>query len=507
MSTFQRIGREYTAQIFAFVVALADRLFIPAVLIRYLGVAEFSAWSLAIATGAFVAVLEFGLTRYYTNRLIYLVERGETGEAQRVYRVATTLLVTSVAGALAIIALAFPYLVSGVGEPQVDRILSAAVVPITLAAAVLQLLALRHALYRAHRHYTAETIVRLIGDALRIAVVVLAAWLGAGLLAAAWLWFAATIAFVVLPISIDTLRRYPRFIEAPQLPRPEERADVAKVSPGLWLQSMFTTLYASVPVLVVGAVTASPAVITQFVLMRMIANFVRQVQQMFANLFAIELARRAAIGDQQGHAQIFGEVNRLLGIQAAVASAALIVLGQELFALWTGRTQLFDLTLLVLAVGPPLLVPASILSIEALSYANRPWPIVRARLIQFALTVTVFFVAPIDHVAVRMMAALAIGEVAGLGLPLIVSVHGLNPVIAKRSVAALTVVVMPMAAVSYLVISAVASAPVLPADMRFPAALAAAAVVALVASLALGVSAARRKQIFALAGGLLHRAR
>lgn len=505
MTTFARIGREYVAQIVAFVVALADRVFIPAALIRYLGVPEFSAWSIAIATGAFISVLEFGLTRYYTNRLIFLVERGELAEAHRIYRVATTLLTVFVALALAGIALAFPYLVDGVGEPRVDRILPAMVVPITLAAAVLQLLALRQSLYRAHRHFTAETIVRLVGEAARISAVVLAAWLGAGMLLAAWLWFAATVAFVVVPIGAHTLHRYRGFVEAVALPRAGETSEVLKVSPGLWLQSMFATLYASVPVLVIGAITASPAVITQFVLMRTIANFVRQVQQMFANLFAIELARRVATGDHAGHAQIFGEANRLLGIQAAVASATLFVLGNELFALWTGRAELFDLTILLLAVAPPLLIPASLLSIEALAYANRPWPVVRARLMQLALTVVLFVALPIGDVAVRMMAALALGELAGLGLPLIFSVHALNPAIGKRSIAGLTFIVLAISAGSFGVIYAVANAPAIPAMLRFPVALLAAGALAAVASLWLGLSAPRRQQIFAMARGALGR--
>lgn len=503
MSTAKRIGGEYVAQIVAFAVAIADRLFIPAILIRYLGVAEFSAWSIAIATGAFVSVLEFGLTRYYMNRLIYLVERGELEEARRLFRVAATYIMVLVGVALVAIAIAYPLIAPGVGDPVLDDILPGVVLPITLAAAALQLLAMRQALYRAHRHFTAETYIRLLGEAARIAVAVGSAWIGASLLAVSWLWLAATLAFVIVPISLHTARRYRGFAEKPIRPPEGELSGAAKVAPGLWLQSMFTTLYASLPVLAISALATGPTMITQFVLMRTIANFVRQVQQMFANLFAIELARRAANGDHAGHAQIFTEANRLLGVQAAVSSATLFVLGEWLFGLWTGRPALFDMWLLVFAVAPPLLVPASTLSMEALAYANRPWPIVKARVAQAVLTAALFFALPFASIELRMMAALAIGEVIGLGLPLVYAITALNPMIAKRTIAGLTVLVVMTALASCAAIYAVRFADWLGPTLRAPLALLFAALITLLTSVYIGLSRVRRQQLWSFVRGLL----
>lgn len=495
VSTFRRVGREYAAQVIAFLVAIADRLFIPAVLIRYLGVAEFSAWSIAIATGAFVSVLEFGLTRYYSNRLIFLVERGEIAEAQQTYRIATTLIAAFVLLALLLITLAYPVLVDGVGDPVVDRQLPWIVAPLTLAAGVLQLIALRQALYRAHRHFTAETMVRLVGEIGRIAAVVAVAWLGAGLLVTSWVWLGATLLFIVVPIGVHTQRRYGHFREGMALPAGGERRAAWRVSPGLWLQSMSTTLFAAVPVIVIGTMTASAILISQFVLMRTIANFVRQVQQMFSNLFAIELARRAAAEDHDGHAQVFAEANRLLGIQAAVASAILLVLGQELFALWTGRTEMFDRQMLLLAIAPPLLVPASMLSIEALAYANKPWPVVRARLAQLGITVCAFLILPVSDVAMRMMAALAIGELAGLGVPLIFAVHRLNASISKWSIVGLTIAVIATSIAATGLLQGIKSISATNLAVQFVVTFVAGGVLALSASYWLGLSAGRRQQL------------
>lgn len=476
MSTFGRIGREYVAQIAAFVVALSDRLFIPAVFLRMLGVASFSAWSIAIATGGFVSVLEFGVTRFFTNRLIELVERGEHEEAARVYRVAMTFLLAFVVLALTVITLGFGYLVKGVGDPALDRQLPLLAIPVTLAAAVLQLIALRQALYRAHREFVVETWIRLAGEAARIATVVIGALAGFGLLAVCWLWLVATIAFVFVPIAAHTRIRFPGFADRTAVPRRAEAAVIARVAPGLWLQMMFTTLFATLPVIAIGAISATPAVIAQFVLMRTLANFVRQILQMFANVFGIELARRHARGDTDGYATTFMETNRFLAAQTAVASATLFVLAAPLFTVWTGRPLLYDPVMLLLAILPPLLFPSMMLTVEALAYANRPWPLVRARLVQLALTVATFAVLDGWPVGLRMMTALFVGEIIGMGLLLVFAMRGLNPLIGPSHSIRLLAYSAIAAALTFVLVDAAWHAPIGPQPARLVMAMAAGAI-------------------------------
>lgn len=505
MTTFARIGREYVAQIAAFVVALSDRLFIPAVFLRMLGVASFSAWSIAIATGGFVSVLEFGVTRFFTNRLIELVERGEDEEAARVYRVAVTFLVAFVVVALTVIALCFGYLVKGVGDPVVDRQLPLLAIPVTLAAAVLQLISVRQALYRAHREFVAETWIRLVGEATRVAAVVIGALAGFDLLTVCWIWLAATLAFVVLPIWVHTRIRYPRFADRMSLPRHSESAEIVRVAPGLWLQLMFTTLFATLPVLAIGAISAAPAIIAQFVLMRTLANFVRQILQMFANVFAIELARRHARGDTGGFATTFKETNRFLAAQTAVASATLFVLAAPLFTMWTGRPQLYDPVMLLLAILPPLLFPSMMLTVEALAYANRPWPLVRARLLQVALTVATFALLSGWHAGLRMMTALFVGECIGMGLLMAFSIRNLNPLIGPAHSLRLLVYSAVAASITFVIVDAAWYVSFGPPPVRLVFALAGGALAFAIAVPLVGMSADRRKLLIHAARSRLRR--
>ena len=427
MTTFDRIGREYAAQILAFVVAMADRLFIPAVFLRMLGITSFSAWSLAVACGAFISVLEFGITRYYTNRLIALVEQEKHGEARVAYREAMTVLTVLVLLASAAISLLYDRFMEVPSDQSVTVDTFWIVLPIVISASAQQMIALRSALYRAHRQFAAETLIRIAGDAGRIVVVIAFALAGASLVTVCWVWLAATILCINGPIWWSTTTRYPGFAGRPRLPN--NWADIGVKGPGLWLQSMSVTLFSTVPILAIGGLTASASVIAQFVLLRTIANFVRQILQMFANVFGIELARRHAVGDEAGFALVFKDSNRFLAAQAAAASAALVVLSEPLFVLWTDEPQLFDRTMLILAVLPPLLVPSTSLAVEAFSYANRPWAVVGARLIQIIVTITAFFLLAALPLGTRMMAALLAGEVAGLGVPLIFTMRTLNPLI------------------------------------------------------------------------------
>lgn len=423
MSTFERIGREYLAQLAAFVIALAERILVPAIFLRMLGVEEFAAWSIGIAAAAYVSVLEFGTTRYFTNRLIRLCERGESAEAVREFRAGQ--LVVSGLAVLATVAILVVFRFSG-GDSSDAMAPLAVAIPLVAASGIMQIVAVRRALYRAHREFARETWLGQLALIARVIAVLLAALAALPLVAVAWAWFAATLLFTLLPFYLDTRRRYPSFTDAPTWPDARDRRGMFLAAPGLWLQMLAMTLIQTGPIIAIGALSAGAFAVAQFVLLRTLANFVRQILQMFANLFSLELARRHAIGDDVGFAKVFMESNRFLAVQTAVASVALLLLAEPLFLLWTDDARMFDLPLLALAIVPPLLLPSTMGAIEAFAYANRPWPTVVARLAQLGVTVLAFLALPGLPLVARTMAALAIGEVLGLGIVLLARLPSLN---------------------------------------------------------------------------------
>lgn len=436
MSVTARVSREYLLQIGAFSVAILDRLLLPALLLREMGVSAFAGWTVALALAAFMPVLDFGILRYVSNRLLTLRARNDIPAALILYRQGTiavaAMVLLATAGLLGWAVLVPPRS----GDPAVDALLPSVLVPVVLAIGANMLIAMRQALYRAHQRFARETVMRTGAELLRVLGLSFAALAGFDLVALGWLWFALVVAGGVLPFIIDSRRKFPDFTFGWERIDPADVCEAARIAPGYWMHSMGTSLFATLPILALGAMATSPALVAQFALMRTIANLVRQVLQLFANVFGLECARRLAVKDGAGFAQVFGEANRFLAVQASVVAVMLLVLGEELFGLWTGEAQLFDPLMLALAILPPILMPAMMLSTEALAYAERPWVVVWCRTAQLAATVALFLLLPIDNAGLKMMAALAIAEVCAFGLPLIFAMRSLEPALGLRRQAA-----------------------------------------------------------------------
>jgi O-antigen/teichoic acid export membrane protein len=217
-------------------------------------------------------------------------------------------------------------------------------------------------------------------------------------------------------------------------------------------------------------------------------------------VFGLELGRRYALRDEEGFSQVFTEANRFLGVQAAVAAVVLLVMGRELFALWTGRDGLFDVAMLALAILPPILLPGMILSMEALGYAERQWTIVRVRLVQAAVTVALFLCLPIAEAGLRMMAALAVGEIAGLGIPLLWAMRSVDRRLSLRQQIAAGGWVVCAAVVTAVLLSPTLLIPQSAPFLRLLAGAGLGGIALLFVLLFFGLSSARRRGIIAMVG-------
>lgn len=432
MTIFARVGREYLLQVLAFALAVVDRLLIPAILLRTVGAEGFSAWTVAMSVAAFIPVLDLGITRLFSIRLLALQSQGRSDDAIAAFRSGTILLFAMLLLALIVVAVWIAVEPPRTGDPESDAMMPGLLLPVVLAMAVTQLINLRMALYRAHQQFARETIMRSVAEAVRVAAIVGAAILGASLQDLAWLWFGLAWVALVLPFLVDSYRRFPAFRERLLPARSLSVREVYHEAAGFWLAAMATTAFASVPILVLGYLAGSAAIVVQFGLMRTIANLVRQVLQLFANVFGLELGRRLAAGDQHGFAAANDESNRLLGVQAAVAAAVLLVIGSELFTVWTGRADLFDTAMLALAILPPILLPVMMLGTETMAYAGRQWLLVGLRAAQAVVVVLIFLILPVEHLGLRLMAALAGAEIVALGLPLLAAIRSIDPLLGFR---------------------------------------------------------------------------
>lgn len=425
--TATRIAREYFAQIFAFAVSMFDRVVLVGILIRLWGVEQFAAWTVALSVAGMIALFDFGLNLYFSNRLFFAVEQGEKERARHILGAGNfALACASLFGAGAVTLL---YLIFGDGAEGINgqADLLWPLIILAVATAARQAMAVQYAVYRAHQQFFRQTMIFSLGDLLRIIVVIGAVALGGGIITVSFVYLGAMILFSLLLPIWDSARLYPDFQFSFALPDKEERQRALGTSLQYWVQSAVSTAITFAPTFLLGVTGASALVIAQFALMRTLANLVRSVLQLFTNVFGLEAARRIAVDDISGLTSVYRESTRFLAVQMAGSAGMLAALAKPLFGYWTGTPALYDNGLFWLAIGAPLLLPTLSMALQVLICANQPKALVSGRLAQLVLSVLAYFILPFENVALRMMAALAIGEVLGLGIALISAIVRLVP--------------------------------------------------------------------------------
>lgn len=422
-----RIGREYVAQMAAFAVAIADRLLTAGVLVRLWGSEGFAAWTVALSAAGLLALCDFGLTSYFSNRLFFAVEQGETARARHIFGAGNAAVLVAGLIGLVVVVASFRLFGKPVGNMAAGTTLLWCVILMALATALRRAMAVVFAAYTAHQDFFRQTMVVAAGNALQVSATIAAALLGGGLLIVSLTYFVSTVLAASILPAIDVARRYPGFAYRLEIPDYEERRAAFKTSLQYWAQGGVITLVTFAPVFFLSGAGAAPRVIVQFALMRTLANLVRAVLQLFANVFGLEGARRIAIADRPGFSQTYRESTIFLAVQSAASAGVLAALAQPLFTVWTGDATLFDSLLLWLAVGPPLLLPSLAMGVQVLTCANLPAALLTGRTAQLVLTVLSFFLLPVPDLATRMMLALVLGEVAGLGLPVTRAILKLDP--------------------------------------------------------------------------------
>lgn len=219
--------------------------------------------------------------------------------------------------------------------------------------------------------------------------------------------------------------------------------------------------------------------------------------QPLAVVFGQESARRVAVGDRVGVRSTYRESVFLIGALGGALAALLIGLGPYIFAIWTGRPELFDLRMLLLAIAPVLLLPSLNMANAYLVTINDPWPIAWARIVQVALTLLVYWLVPLANPGERMFLALAAGELLGPGLWLPIRVARTVPdtglELQVQTLARLAGTVLLVMAAAWA--GASVSAPVL---VKLIVGGAAGAVAAAAALLIFGVDARRRAAVLNL---------
>lgn len=496
MSVTKRIGREYAAQLVGIAVVVVDRFLVTAILLRAWGVETFALWSVAIAAAGMIAFFDFGLNLYFSNRLTFSVEQAKTRRAHHAYRAGNLLVLAAAWLGAVVICATFWGFGDRFVEGHFDVALFGTVVALVLGAASKYALSVQYYLYRAHRQFERQTYLNALTDLCRIAAAGLVALCGGGLLAAALAYLAGAILSSLPVVLLDGRRRFPSFRFGFEVPNRAERKVIPPIAFGFWAQSVPLTILTFVPVFVLAAIGAGAAGIAQFVLIRTLANMARMAPQLMATVLGQEVGRLFGRREYETMFVVYREGCKLLAAQSAGMVGVIIALASPIFDAWTKHPQLYNAPMLWLALAPLALGPSLVLANAVFGHTNRPWDMAAGRAVQLLLTVLVFIPLPIEEPALRLMAALAVGEVLGFGIPAYLGIRRLLPAADLRFMLDLCARVILSGALCYAA-AAVAYRLLGPSLLSLAAACLIGGGAILVASLLIGIERSRRAILFA----------
>ena len=269
------------------------------------------------------------------------------------------------------------------------------------------------ALYRANRQYARLTYIIVIGELFRIILTAAAATAGGLLLASALISSIAIVVFQFWFITFDTSRRFFPHKFPFYIPRWAELRGTFGVSFVYFAQNVPYTSVTHIPNLALATLHAAPGTVASFVLLRTLTNMPRAMLQSFGTVAGQECGRRIAIADNVGAFAIFEHGVRAFSAMSGLCAGFLLASGHLIGSVWTGNLEIVRSDILLAGLAPMLLAPAAVLSHNVLASINAPEFAALGRWVQVSVIAVAALAVPVDNPALRMLIALAAGEIIG----------------------------------------------------------------------------------------------
>lgn len=425
MNHLGRLIKEQAAQALNVGTVLLDRVVLTGLLFRSWDQPVFELWSAVVAVAGLLALFELGFNLYVNNRLTAEIERGRPEVAERIFAGTNTVL--AVCALAALVCLGSLVLLDAVPMDGVASSTEAAIVLVFMSLGTIgRILACgSYALYRANRQYARLTLILSSAEVLRILLIAGIVVMGGGIIAAALSMSAAVLGLQVGYVLWDTHRRFPGFSFGFCVPSKQELWEASKVSAGYFAQNIPFVLLTHLPVIALAQADAGAGALSAFVLVRTLTGLPRSILQALGIVAGQETGRRIALGDDAGAFTTVQHSARAFAVISGLSTGGLLAAGSLIGTLWTGSTGIFTHALLAAGLAPMLLAPHAPLAHNILASSNAPTFAFLGRWAQFGLAVLAFLILPIEDPALRMLVALAFGEIVGFAIVADLGVHRL----------------------------------------------------------------------------------
>jgi hypothetical protein len=356
----RRVAANIGSQVVALGATFLERILVVGVILRAWGPDQFADWSVLQSAAAFCVIGELGLQVYFTNmekerracRDISGYRRHVAVSAS--FYLATIMVVVASAGVF-------------VASVNPNRIFELTKIDGNTASRVLLLLCIGFA-FSIGRTFTTCILVAcdefaamtmfgvatMVSNALSILIIV---GLGGGPISVAASFCFINLLSTVI-ILLETIRRHPTSAVAPALPTREEIRAV--MHHGKWLAVLMVGSIVAqyLPVIIMNLLQIGGEELTSYLLLRTIANLLRQGLNMASLGAGVELATLAYSVNLSKAWRLSAEIGVAVSALSAVGVGGMLVFGTPIISLWSGDARYFNGSLAILIfIAVPLIAP------------------------------------------------------------------------------------------------------------------------------------------------------
>lgn len=411
----RRIGLGVAAQVFSLLISMMDRLVLVGVMIRIWGADIYADWVLLSAAAAMIAMAEAGLNIYFGNAWQAAFARADRAGFARVLSIGIAiyglLLLVLSSATIAYVVVVDP--ASKLHLRMVDHA-SATLVMVILGGAVILRVCrgLVAQIYRGiglfARGIFADSLVSLTTVILALSALALQA----GIVTVAALYLASEICIGWCGMIADLRRRHADLRFRPAVPSRAELNALLRQLPWFAMVQGVPNLWLNLPVLLLSTIVGAGVGVVEFVLLRTLVNFARQLVSMTSLAAGVELAAlNHATSDRSLVQRRLQSVGLLCCTISAAACSGLYIFLEPLIHIWTGSISLADPQVLACLAAGMLASAPTVPLLAMTTYGSNPRAPAMVSLSQVACGLPLAAAGAHTFGLVGFAAGLAAGEI------------------------------------------------------------------------------------------------
>ena len=423
----QRIGANYSVQMWNMVLTFADRIILVGIMLRVWGETVYADWATLFASANLLFMAELGLNIYFGNKWQHAFAHKDEVAFKRYISISLTIylflglfLVTSTLG----------YILTAHLDEQfgLRKITSGEALQIFLLLAIANILCVTRGsisqIYRGRNEFARGVFITSMIPLGKVVVCGILVWTGFPPVVIAGAY--ALIEFVVgwgLTL-FDIKRHFPTLSLSLSFPTRSEITDIGHKVFWYGLLQGVPVAWLHLPVLIFAAMGIASIVLVSFLVTRTLINFSRMIIELLARSVAVEIAPSFHLGDQELIRRSIITLGRFLAAITSSMAGGLIIFAAPLLLLWTGNKDLYHLWTLLWLLLPVIAIAPAIPLSNTFHFGNMPRQPALASLLQLTIGLILCYALVQSHGITGGVAGLAIGEILGLGM--------LLPLLARR---------------------------------------------------------------------------